>query len=148
MKKCNKCGEIKDEANFAKPTMCKSCYNAYARNYYKTINKEKHIILVKNRQKQIKHKESGEVERVKEYETTKKDFIQSFKKPCIICGESEKYAIDFHHLDKTKKSFTIGNSSQKRSKAELIEELNKCVCLCGNCHRLVNAGWIKLNETM
>jgi predicted HNH restriction endonuclease len=53
---------------------------------------------------------------------------------CSICGYN-KYigALDFHHVDPTKKEFGI---SQLRTYSfkKLMKELDKCICVCKNCH--------------
>jgi hypothetical protein len=53
---------------------------------------------------------------------------------CIDCnGVFPAYAYDFHHVDgKDTKSL---RSLSALSRAELFEELNKCVLLCAICHR-------------
>ena len=54
---------------------------------------------------------------------------------CIICGYNTCYdALDFHHKDPSKKDFTISKGKDK-SWDSIIEELDKCVLLCSNCHR-------------
>lgn len=73
------------------------------------------------------------------------DWLHSMKTPCIICGESEPVCIDFHHKDPTQKEFTLGKH-RSRSKEWLSQEMQKCVCLCSNCHRKVHAGIINLNN--
>jgi len=57
---------------------------------------------------------------------------------CERCGYS-KYvgALEFHHLDPTKKDFSIGHGSIK-SWARTKEELDKCIMLCSNCHKEVH----------
>lgn len=46
-------------------------------------------------------------------------------------------ALEFHHLDPTKKDFIISRCfSLKKAKLEL----DKCILLCSNCHREVHAG--------
>jgi predicted HNH restriction endonuclease len=42
--------------------------------------------------------------------------------------------LDFHHIDKETKEFTIG-AIKKGSKEKILKEIDKCVCLCANCHR-------------
>ena len=73
------------------------------------------------------------------------DWLYTMKKPCIICGESEPVAIDFHHIDPKEKDFTIGKHRGK-SREWLSQEIAKCVCLCSNCHRKVHAGVINLQD--
>lgn len=55
---------------------------------------------------------------------------------CSKCGYDENVvALDFHHVDRSTKEFTISGMhclSWKRIKAEL----DKCVLLCANCHRV------------
>lgn len=64
----------------------------------------------------------------------KKAFINSQRIPCVKCGESRIYVLDFHHVDETQKEFTIGKL--KKGKKELLQsEINKCISLCSNCHR-------------
>lgn len=60
---------------------------------------------------------------------------------CTICGYN-KYqgALEFHHLDPTKKDFVISLKGHCRSWIEIKKELDKCILLCSNCHREVHAG--------
>jgi len=54
---------------------------------------------------------------------------------CSVC-EYDKCdgALEFHHLDPTKKEFKI-SSSKKLGFKKIQKELDKCVLLCANCHR-------------
>jgi len=64
---------------------------------------------------------------------------------CYSCG-FDKYpsALDFHHLDPTKKDFNIsGNHSRKWEVIQ--EELDKCVMLCSNCHRALHFGELTID---
>lgn len=73
-----------------------------------------------------------------------KEWINTLKSPCIICGEADPVCIDWHHVNPNDKSFQIscGNHSRK----SILDEIKKCVCLCSNCHRKVHAGKIKLEN--
>lgn len=82
--------------------------------------------------------ETRRVKRVREWQN-------GLKTPCIICGESEPRAIDWHHTNPSTKSFTIGASFNK-ARASILSEIKKCVCLCANCHRKVHAGLINLQD--
>ena len=42
--------------------------------------------------------------------------------------------LDFHHVDPSQKEFTIIDG-YRNSDDKLIAEIEKCVCLCANCHR-------------
>ena len=63
----------------------------------------------------------------------------------MICGETEPVCLDFHHIDPNEKDFTIGKHRNK-SKENLMKEIEKCVCICANCHRKIHAGIINLEN--
>ena len=63
----------------------------------------------------------------------KREIVDAQRVSCAKCGESRTHVLDFHHKDKSEKEFTIG--TMKRSIQSLQEEIQKCVCLCANCHR-------------
>lgn len=70
----------------------------------------------------------------------KQILIEELGGKCIICGYN-KYigALEFHHLDPNKKKFHLSNGDT-RSLDKAREEASKCVLLCANCHREVEAG--------
>ncbi len=54
---------------------------------------------------------------------------------CAHCGYDENpVALQFHHVDKTKKSFTISKSSKPIM--IMLRETEKCEVLCANCHAI------------
>lgn len=64
----------------------------------------------------------------------KREFIDNQRNQCEKCGEIRSYVLDFHHIDPENKKFTIGKL--KKGSTEVIQaEIDKCVCLCANCHR-------------
>ena len=63
---------------------------------------------------------------------------------CLICGYSKcSRSLQFHHLDPTKKDFTLSRVTLAWSKIE--KELRKCVLVCANCHGEIHDGMIKLS---
>ena len=56
-------------------------------------------------------------------------------KACIKCGESDNACLDWHHTDPTQKEASVSFLIQNRSKKAILEEIDKCICLCANCHR-------------
>lgn len=66
---------------------------------------------------------------------------------CQICGYS-KYigSLDFHHLDPSQKEYSIGQL-RTYSLEKLKTELDKCICVCRNCHGEIHAGLIDLTKT-
>lgn len=69
------------------------------------------------------------------YKDRKIDYVDSLKTPCIKCGEIRKYVIDFHHIDPSTKLFNINTAIKERSWSDLKNEIQKCICLCRNCHQ-------------
>lgn len=64
----------------------------------------------------------------------KKEFLNEFRTECAKCGDTRTWVLDFHHIDPSKKDFTIG--TLKKGDLDLIKsEIDKCVVLCANCHR-------------
>lgn len=53
---------------------------------------------------------------------------------CIRCGYDKCIkALEFHHLDPSKKDFTISNDHFKLLDA--VNESKKCILICSNCHK-------------
>ncbi len=117
MKQCVRCLEQKSEIDFYKQK------RKIKENYIDTICKI-------CRQQESKGNRSQ----------TKK-WLEDLRKPCIVCSESRSHLIDFHHLDPSKKDINVskysssGGAKFETKKIKLLEELDKCVTLCSNCHR-------------
>ncbi len=60
---------------------------------------------------------------------------------CELCGYDKcPEALEFHHTDDSKKDFGVSSRGYTRGWDKVREEIDKCVLLCGNCHREVHAG--------
>ena len=72
----------------------------------------------------------------------KQKIINSFGGKCGICGYDKcNEVFHCHHLDPSKKEFSLGRMMGNPHKWEyVIPELKKCVLLCSNCHGEVHAG--------
>ena len=76
----------------------------------------------------------------------KKEAVEYKGGCCCVCGYN-KYlgALDFHHKDPSQKEFDI--SRVRKLKFELVKtELDKCVCVCKNCHAEIHAGLIDITN--
>jgi len=71
----------------------------------------------------------------------KERLVEQFGGKCIVCGY-KKYAgaLDFHHLNPKEKSFALSVKGLSYSWESILEEANKCVLVCKNCHTEVEAG--------
>jgi hypothetical protein len=68
---------------------------------------------------------------------------------CEICGYNRcVYALEFHHVDKNKKSFGLSSGGIARSWKRVLNEIKKCVLLCSNCHKEVESGIVTLPDIL
>jgi len=66
----------------------------------------------------------------------KDKLIEKFGNKCHDCGGSfHKAAYDFHHTNPELKSFEIAPSLDRNWNV-ILEEVEKCIMLCSNCHRV------------
>lgn len=133
MKKCCRCGEIKDENEFGfqrrhgkdgrrksltRRSECKICYNLYMKKYLS--GRESHKDLVKKSKNE------------------KRNFVSELKLSlgCAKCGYKKcARALHFHHLDPQNKGFEISWATFKGISIEKLKaEIEKCQLLCSNCH--------------
>lgn len=114
------------KGNYLQPN-CRDCQNALNRQRYK-----------KNRKTHIRHVIKNKRERVLRFRNWKKSLH------CQICNETYWQCLDFHHTDPSKKDIGISESVAEVSFKRLVEELEKCVVLCKNCHTKVHGGIIVL----
>lgn len=59
---------------------------------------------------------------------------------CSVCGYDKNIsALDLHHVDPELKEFNVSKWYSRPFKEEYLKELEKCICLCSNCHREIHA---------
>ena len=75
----------------------------------------------------------------------KEKLVEMFGGKCAMCGYS-KYvgALDFHHLNPKTKSFALSVKGLSYSWQQLLNEAQKCVLVCKNCHTEIEAGIVVL----
>lgn len=114
---CSICGkEISHKNNTKICFDCRSKYKKYDNQYY----------YLKDFRKRLK-------EKAVEYKGGK----------CVICGYNKSLrALDFHHVDETKKDFSISRNTN-RSWESIKKELDKCILVCSNCHREIHDSYIE-----
>ena len=114
-KKCNTCGEVKPLSEFSTQKQCKDGHTSDCKDCRAT------------RQQQIRR-------------TSKVRAIEYKGGKCENCGGVFHYAaFDFHHVNPEEKEINpsaMRHWSWDRQKAEL----DKCVLLCANCHRIEHYG--------
>ena len=70
---------------------------------------------------------------------------------CQKCGDDRGYVLDFHHLDPSVKEHTVARMISNNYRLDYtLQEIEKCVVLCANCHRefhyLANKDEITIEE--
>jgi hypothetical protein len=69
----------------------------------------------------------------------KEQAINIFGGKCQVCGYNKCMgALDFHHLDPSKKDENLGLAIIQWKWERVKLELDKCILLCANCHREVH----------
>jgi len=62
---------------------------------------------------------------------------------CLLCGYNKCIgALEFHHKDPEEKDFGFSHAGTTKSWERLKVELDKCICVCANCHREIHEGLI------
>jgi hypothetical protein len=66
---------------------------------------------------------------------------------CQWQGPFDPCQITFHHYDPSQKEIEVAKM-HSWSFEKIVAEVNKCVCLCRNCHPLADKKEIQINESM
>lgn len=114
---------------------CKKCAIRVSSNWYKGLSGQK--------KQEVKDRVNSRSKAIKQEILEKINKIKG-KYGCFVCEENEPCCLDFHHLDPSTKKFNI-SVSYRRSTKKFLDELDKCIVLCANCHRKLHAGIIALD---
>lgn len=130
MRNCTNCGLEKIDSEFAwkskalnqRRSWCNDCRRAKDKQAYER-NREKAIAASRARTQ------------------AKQQQLVNYKQTlsCYVCGESDDSCLDFHHLNPGEKEFSVSMMVHRVSWSALMHEVDKCICLCANCHRKVHA---------
>ena len=103
----------------------------------KSIRKYNQSKKGKENQRRYRNSILGKKKKEEYYDNCKKIMRDLKINGCSICGY-DRYlgSLDFHHVDEEQKKYylnmkNIGNKN-------IVEELNKCILLCSNCHREIH----------
>lgn len=139
-KQCVTCSISKDLELFSRKgskhqSRCKECTRKYDKEYYqKNIDKRKQ-----------RKRETSRIIR-----TRNSQYIYEYLRchPCVDCGISNPLVLEFDHVSGDK-LYNISEMSSL-SLTKIIDEINKCLVRCANCHRIKTAiqlGWYKYLDT-
>ena len=143
---CPECGDIKHtERKPREGTLCKSCHckiklswKAVGRKHPREGTKldEDHYRKIKRDwSKRNKH-------------SRKKKLVQKFGNECNRCKQKNlpMCVYEFHHLDGTKKKDRISNMLGRTDYTNVLEEAEKCIMVCSNCHKIIHYGESTIQE--
>lgn len=76
----------------------------------------------------------------RERERSNRTFLAEYKAElgCADCGIKIPEVLQFHHIDRSTKEFTISNNC-RMGLDRLLREAAKCIVLCSNCHIIRHA---------
>jgi exonuclease VII large subunit len=101
-------------------------HREHVRNYNRDYNKKHPEIAVLSDKKRI---------------TALRQILRNLKiNGCAKCGYNSCYrALHFHHINPEDKLFRITIHGLKFDDNKIVNELNKCMLLCANCHSEITA---------
>ena len=141
-KVCNRCGLEKELTEFYRNRskgnlyinrQCKDCKNKQQKKSYRGnlegIREQKKIIA-----------------RNRRTETKTKLLKYLSEHSCVDCGEDNPVVLEFDHIEEKKLSIS---QMQNYKWESVLEEINKCLVRCANCHRIKTSkelGWYRIDE--
>lgn len=117
-------------------SICKLCDNKRIKEYQLNTPRG-HAVALKIRKKhrvvyRDKIYDYASARRLK----NKQKAIELFGSKCLDCDKSFPSSVyDFHHLDPLQKEYAVA-SLFNLSWSKIEKELEKCILLCANCHRI------------
>lgn len=81
----------------------------------------------------------GSIETSNYRKRRKENLIKVCGSKCNICGyHKTNSALEFHHIKPEEKSFGISAGGICRDLETDLQEVNKCILVCANCHREIH----------
>lgn len=126
MKCCSVCKTEKPDTDFNKKSSNKDGLERYCKDCHR----------LKNRQHYNNNKSSYKAQSEKyrkELNAWYEELKQSLK--CVVCGETKYWRLSFHHTDPSTKEYDVSQMVvARKSRESIISEIEKCICVCHNCH--------------
>ena len=156
MKTCVRCGETLPLTAFSKRTKnsdkvrtpCKACGVKY-NTAWREKNKVAYNAYQKAYHQKCRQRDPAKLKAARDGTETRRKarrdrLLGDVKKTgCVCCKEKRLPCLVFHHLDPATKESHI---AELYSVKTLVPELQKCVVMCSNCHRLLHAGDMRLPD--
>jgi hypothetical protein len=137
-KRCPKCERKLPIDDFNKrkdgrtSSYCRACQSLYSRNHY-VANRADYNARRYQIQPQLRARNRAYV------------VAHLRLNPCVDCGEADPILLEFDHIDRATKEFTVADLIRRASSlARIQREIDFCVVRCAHCHRrrtAVQFGW-------
>lgn len=140
MKTCTRCNQTLDQDCFAWKTRSKNKKQSQCKECMKLSRKESYY---RNKQPYINRAAARKKVLVKETQ----DYLGSLlaSASCEHCGIADPIVLEFHHVDRETKNFSISSAIGNYALSTIKKEIAKCILLCANCHSRVtheeNQSW-------
>ena len=110
----------------------------------KEINMPASTAEANARQQQEWYERNNDKKKKLVYERRRRNYRKfleyKFTLKCERCGFDNHVALDFHHIDPALKDRNISSAVlQGWSLKRVMKEIDKCIVLCANCHRIEHA---------
>jgi len=128
---CSRCKETKEVSQFCKMTKSRDGYQPACKFCMADSWRRSRNNKLDHYKKVQKAREDRWVVRFNQWKTTQS---------CLICKEDHIECLDFHHLDPAVKDGDVSDMVRNVGWNTLMNEVQKCVVLCANCHRKYHAG--------
>ena len=113
----------RNKAADSRHSLCGECFTAYRRAHYRH-NKADYI------------QRNGALQQIRRLEWQRRLWAHLLANPCVDCGERDPIVLEFDHVDRAAKEFTMGFlATRGYAWATVLAELAKCEVRCANCHR-------------
>lgn len=126
-KVCTSCKEEKPLSDYLFRSKEKGTYHSSCRECYKKIRRRSYL----------KRNGESDKKRSKRNRQKNREWFKEYKDglSCIRCSEDHPSCIVFHHSDPVEKYENVSTMvSEGYGKERILNEINKCIVLCPNCH--------------
>jgi hypothetical protein len=100
------------------------------------VRKEKQAVYSKSYYEKNKKEV---IQKINEKKRAHREWFTAFKSTlkCTVCGEDRPATLDFHHTDPKKTNKKVHKLvSDGHTRIRIQKEIDKCIVLCSNCHRI------------
>lgn len=143
---CTTCLVVKHKSEFSlrstitgqRHKICKECHKKVARRHYKKDTRKYINRAGKWSKENPSKRKKIALESAKKISREQKRLAVEYKGgKCVDCnGVFHQSVYDFHHVNPSDKDYHVSTFLSARGFEAAKEELDKCVLLCCNCHRI------------